>query len=143
MQILQALVDLQQELRDRFANTKSRHDGGVALDHDASAGHALGLDAAMQMRAGAAGGATSSSKASALLDDAQLTIQKLKREVSELKGANAKLVLTNSQLEDDVAHLQRCFEDEKRAHLNSKKLHLPKAQKVRMALCSICWCATD
>ncbi|OQR97134.1 ubiquitin-like modifier-activating enzyme 5-like [Achlya hypogyna] len=47
------------------------------------------------------------SKASSLrLDEANFTIQKLHREINELKIANAKLTTSSSQLEDSYAHLE-------------------------------------
>ncbi|GMF17573.1 unnamed protein product [Phytophthora fragariaefolia] len=73
---------------------------------------------------------TSEAKPDMTVDDVHFTMQKLKREVAELKSTNSKLLLTNSQLEDDLAHLQTKFEEEKRAHLNGKKLFIPKMQKV-------------
>ncbi|KAG7396211.1 hypothetical protein PHYBOEH_002591 [Phytophthora boehmeriae] len=63
-------------------------------------------------------------------DDVHFSYQKLKREVAELKTINAKLMLTNSQFEDDLAHLQAKFDEEKRAHLNGKKWFVPKMQKL-------------
>ncbi|KAG6580320.1 uncharacterized protein IUM83_15082 [Phytophthora cinnamomi] len=48
-----------------------------------------------------------------LVDDVHFAMQKLKREVAELKSTNSKLLLTNSQFEDDLAHLQAKFEEEK------------------------------
>ncbi|GMF12270.1 unnamed protein product [Phytophthora lilii] len=71
-------------------------------------------------------------KSEMLVEDAHFTMQKLKREVAELKGTNSKLMLTNSQLEDDLAHLQAKFDEEKRAHLNGKKWFMPKIQKVHL-----------
>ncbi|RLN72227.1 hypothetical protein BBJ28_00000546 [Nothophytophthora sp. Chile5] len=69
-------------------------------------------------------------KPAVLIDEVQFSMQKLKRELADLKSANAKLMLTNSQLEDDWTHLQAKFDDEKRAHLNGKKWFMPKLQKL-------------
>lgn len=65
-----------------------------------------------------------------MLEEAQLASQKLRRELAAASSANAKLALANSQLEDDLAHLQQKFEDEKRAHVNGRKWFLPKLQKL-------------
>lgn len=144
VKLAQAVLDLQREMRDRFAS-KSRIADTSPL-HVATgaptgtsgmgffAGEAMSDEAgtknAFNGRPGSGNGTSSSSKNSALLDEVQFSMQKLKRELVDLKAANAKLVLANSQLEDDVAHLQRKYEEEKRAHLNGKKLHIPKVQKV-------------
>lgn len=134
------MLDLQQEIRDRSASKPRKGDEFAPagrLEQDAAAEHGdTGGDIGSEAFAGSVdrpSGALSSaaaSKTSAMLDEAQIANQKLKRELADVKAANAKLVLTNSQLEDDFTHLQRRYDDEKRAHLNGKKLHLPKVQKV-------------
>ncbi|KAE9339053.1 hypothetical protein PR003_g11211 [Phytophthora rubi] len=73
---------------------------------------------------------SSEAKSDMTVEDVHFAMQKLKREVVELKSTNSKLLLTNSQLEDDLAHLQAKFEEEKRAHLNGKKWFVPKMQKL-------------
>ncbi|ETP01834.1 hypothetical protein, variant [Phytophthora nicotianae CJ01A1] len=120
---MQALEELQKEKRERLAN-KSRN-SVVAI-----AG-AEGLDTVgTEPRAASPTRASSDLKSEILLEDAHFAMQKLKREVAELKTTNAKLMMTNSQLEDDLAHLQAKFEEEKRAHVNGKKWFLPKLQKM-------------
>ncbi|ETN17125.1 hypothetical protein PPTG_05017 [Phytophthora nicotianae INRA-310] len=121
--LMQALEELQKEKRERLAN-KSRN-SVVAI-----AG-AEGLDTVgTEPRAASPTRASSDLKSEILLEDAHFAMQKLKREVAELKTTNAKLMMTNSQLEDDLAHLQAKFEEEKRAHVNGKKWFLPKIQKM-------------
>lgn len=137
------MLDLQQEMRDRFASNPrtSGRGGGFVPTGEAE------LNGARDFGDGVSSGAFAApadcpseglpgitgSKASALFDEAQLANQKLRRELAEVNATNAKLVLANSQLEDDIAHLQRRYDDEKRAHLNEKKLHIPKVQKVGIA----------
>ncbi|EEY63764.1 uncharacterized protein PITG_02250 [Phytophthora infestans T30-4] len=103
----EALQELQKEKHQRLA-AKSRH----------------------SPRAPSPTRTSSDLKSEMLLEDTHFAMQKLKREVAELKTTNSKLMLTNSQLEDDLAHLQAKFEEEKRAHVNGKKWFLPKIQKV-------------
>lgn len=147
VKLAQAVLDLQREMRDRFASKSRKADtspphatamgapSGVSEMGFYAAGQAMGdsegTKSAFNGRPGSGNGA-SSSKNSALLDEVQFSMQKLKRELADLKATNAKLVLANSQLEDDVVHLQRKYEEEKCAHLNGKKLHIPKVQKVRV-----------
>ncbi|KDO18039.1 hypothetical protein SPRG_16551 [Saprolegnia parasitica CBS 223.65] len=64
------------------------------------------------------------------LDEANFTIQKLHREISELKIANAKLAAANSQLDDSYAHVLSRFEAEKDAHQASIGLHEPRIRKL-------------
>lgn len=145
VKLVQGLLDLQREMRDRFAS-KSRkagkspihtteapagfYAGEVMIDNGGGVQN-IGAASAFSGRPGSGKGASNSSaKNSALLDEVQFLMQKLKRELAELKAVNAKLILANSQLEDDNAHLQRKYEEEKRAHLDGKKLHIPKVQKV-------------
>lgn len=72
----------------------------------------------------------SSTGSGASLDEVNLALQKLRREHGDLKHIHAKLSMANAQLEDDLAHLQRKYEDEKRAHMNEKKWYVPKIQKL-------------
>ncbi|KAG7387393.1 hypothetical protein PHYPSEUDO_014156 [Phytophthora pseudosyringae] len=121
--LLLALQELQKEKHERLA-AKSRNSV-------VSIAGAEGLGAtAMESQAASPTRASSELKAEMLVEDAHFTMQKLKREVAELKSTNSKLMLTNSQLEDDLAHLQAKFEEEKRAHLNGKKWFVPKIQKL-------------
>jgi predicted RNase H-like nuclease (RuvC/YqgF family) len=118
---MQALQELQKEKRERLV-AKSRN--SVVSLPGASEGTTMEARAASPTRA------SSEVKSDKSVEDVHFTMQKLKREVAELKSTNSKLMLTNSQLEDDLAHLQAKFEEEKRAHLNGKKWFVPKMQKV-------------
>ncbi|KAL3674204.1 hypothetical protein V7S43_000164 [Phytophthora oleae] len=84
----------------------------------------------MESQAASPTKASSELKAEMPVEDVHFSMQKLKREVAELKTTNSKLMLNNSQLEDDMAHLQTKFDEEKRAHLNGKKWFVPKMQKL-------------
>ncbi|ETV66133.1 hypothetical protein, variant 1 [Aphanomyces astaci] len=64
------------------------------------------------------------------MDEANFTIQKLQREVNDLKIQKAKLVSTNSQLEDNFAHMLAQFELEKRTHQANVQWHEPRIQKL-------------
>ncbi|KAG3118843.1 hypothetical protein PI124_g2624 [Phytophthora idaei] len=120
---MQALQELQKEKHERLA-AKSRN-SVVAI-----AG-VEGLNAiAMEPRVASPTRASTELKSGMLLEDVHFAMQKLKREMAELKTTNSKLLLTNSQLEDDLAHLQAKFDEEKRAHVNGKKWFLPKIQKM-------------
>ncbi|DBA00522.1 TPA: hypothetical protein N0F65_006426 [Lagenidium giganteum] len=126
--VLVSLQELQEEIRERFGH-KAR--AGAA----ASEANKLAAPLALQQPNGngsssSGGQATSASRSTALLDEVNFTMQKLKREVSELKNANAKLLLQNSQLEDEFAHIQTQYDEEKRAHVNEKKVTIPKIQKL-------------
>ncbi|EQC41433.1 hypothetical protein SDRG_01401 [Saprolegnia diclina VS20] len=68
------------------------------------------------------------------LDEANFTIQKLHREISELKIANAKLAAANSQLDDSYAHVLSELEAEKDAHQASINLHEPRIRKLEEAI---------
>lgn len=126
---MQGLLDVQKELQDRLASK-----GRAVID--------LGEPAGSQTReyqdsehphnahAGDRDHHTNSSKGATSLEEVHFSMQKLKREILDLKAINAKLVLTNSQLEDDVKHVQLQYEGERRAHMEGKKLYLPKVQKV-------------
>ncbi|KAF1773158.1 NET domain [Phytophthora cactorum] len=121
--LMQALQELQKEKHERLA-AKSRNSvvdiAGVE-----------GLNAiAMEPRVASPTRASTELKSDMLLEDVHFAMQKLKREMAELKTTNSKLLLTNSQLEDDLAHLQAKFDEEKRAHVNGKKWFLPKIQKM-------------
>ncbi|KAF0687588.1 Aste57867_20707 [Aphanomyces stellatus] len=63
-------------------------------------------------------------------DEANFTIQKLQREVNELKIQKAKLMSTNSQLEDNYAHISAQYELEKKTHQANVKWHEPRIQKL-------------
>lgn len=144
VKLAQAVLDLQREMRDRFASKNRTADtsplhaatgaptgiSGMGFFADEAMGDEAGTKSTFKGRPDSGNGASSSSKNSALLDEVQFSMQKLKRELADLKAANTKLVLANSQLEDDITHMQHKYEEEKRAHLNGKKLHIPKVQKV-------------
>ncbi|KAF4129430.1 hypothetical protein GN958_ATG21385 [Phytophthora infestans] len=125
-----ALQELQKEKHQRLA-AKSRH-SVVAI-----AGDEVSDAVAMEPRAPSPTRTSSDLKSEMLLEDTHFAMQKLKREVAELKTTNSKLMLTNSQLEDDLAHLQAKFEEEKRAHVNGKKWFLPKIQKMEDQMLNI------
>uniref|UniRef100_K3WIE4 Uncharacterized protein n=1 Tax=Globisporangium ultimum (strain ATCC 200006 / CBS 805.95 / DAOM BR144) TaxID=431595 RepID=K3WIE4_GLOUD len=158
IKMAQALLDLQKEMRDRFA-IKTRSSNLTERDNVApllsvkapslannskGGGDGLSLGARAfstddtqlgDVRFAGSSNVTPTTslqgnKNSVVLDDVQFLVQKLKRELADLKAANAKLVLTNSQMEDDLVHLQHRFDEEKRAHLNGKRLHIPKVQKL-------------
>ncbi|KAI9986895.1 hypothetical protein PInf_025864 [Phytophthora infestans] len=128
--LMQALQELQKEKHQRLA-AKSRH-SVVAI-----AGDEVSDAVAMEPRAPSPTRTSSDLKSEMLLEDTHFAMQKLKREVAELKTTNSKLMLTNSQLEDDLAHLQAKFEEEKRAHVNGKKWFLPKIQKMEDQMLNI------
>ncbi|KAE8899656.1 hypothetical protein PF003_g16611 [Phytophthora fragariae] len=118
-----ALEELQKEKRERLA-AKSRNSV-------VSIAGAEGFSALVtESRAVSPTRPNSEAKSDITVEDVHFAMQKLKREVVELKSTNLKLLLTNSQLEDDLAHLQAKFEEEKRAHLNGKKWFVPKMQKL-------------
>ncbi|KAE9027013.1 hypothetical protein PR001_g10650 [Phytophthora rubi] len=118
-----ALEELQKEKRERLA-AKSRNSV-------VSIAGAEGFSALVtESRAVSPTRPSSEAKSDMTVEDVHFAMQKLKREVVELKSTNSKLLLTNSQLEDDLAHLQAKFEEEKRAHLNGKKWFVPKMQKL-------------
>ncbi|KAK1946999.1 Transcription factor GTE3 [Phytophthora citrophthora] len=118
--LMQTLHELQKEKRERLA-AKSRKS---VVSFTGVEGLAVESQVASPTKV------SSEIKAEMLVEDVHFSMQKLKREVAELKTTNSKLMLANSQLEDDVAHLQAKFDEEKRAHLNGKKWFVPKMQKV-------------
>ncbi|KAL4099890.1 hypothetical protein PRIC1_007687 [Phytophthora ramorum] len=120
---LYALQELQKEKRERVT-AKSRNSVIFLAEADGLGG------AAIEPRAVSPTRTSSETKSDMLVEDGHFTMQKLKREVVELKSTNSKLMLTNSQLEDDLTHIQTKFEEEKRAHLNGKKWFVPKIQKL-------------
>ncbi|KAG6585039.1 uncharacterized protein IUM83_08343 [Phytophthora cinnamomi] len=124
-----ALEDLQKEKRERLA-AKSRNSVVSIAGTEGFSGLATEPKAVSLSRV------SSEAKSDMLVDDVHFAMQKLKREVAELKSTNSKLLLTNSQFEDDLAHLQAKFEEEKRAHLNGKKWFVPKMQKMEDILLS-------
>lgn len=138
--LAQTVVELQEELRAQFASQQQQQLASeqllIADQHADEAVLNVGISGRPQSRAGA--GANTAMAASAggstTLEEAQVAVQKLRRELTERSSANAKLALANSQLEDDLAHLQHKFEDEKRAHLSGKKWFLPKLQKLEEAV---------
>ncbi|KAF1330774.1 hypothetical protein FI667_g4771, partial [Globisporangium splendens] len=141
VKMAQALLDLQKEMRDRIVAWESSFVGESlkgGADGLSLGATSFGTDDAQfgdvrftgSSSVPPAASSSQSNKNAAALDDVQFLVQKLKRELADLKAANAKLVLTNSQMEDDLVHLQHRFDEEKRAHLNGKKLHIPKVQKV-------------
>ncbi|KAJ8519121.1 hypothetical protein ON010_g18112 [Phytophthora cinnamomi] len=111
---MQALEDLQKEKRERLA-AKSRNSVVSIAGAEGFSGLATEPKAVSLSRV------SSEATSDMSVDDVHFAMQKLKREVAELKSTNSKLLLTNSQFEDDLAHLQAKFEEEKRAHLNGKK----------------------
>ncbi|KAL4155254.1 hypothetical protein KRP22_009167 [Phytophthora ramorum] len=121
--LMQALQELQKEKRERVT-AKSRNSVIFLAEADGLGG------AAIEPRAVSPTRTSSETKSDMLVEDGHFTMQKLKREVVELKSTNSKLMLTNSQLEDDLTHIQTKFEEEKRAHLNGKKWFVPKIQKL-------------
>ncbi|KAL4128269.1 hypothetical protein PRIC2_007261 [Phytophthora ramorum] len=121
--LMQALQELQKEKRERVT-AKSRNSVIFLAEADGLGG------AAIEPRVVSPTRTSSETKSDMLVEDGHFTMQKLKREVVELKSTNSKLMLTNSQLEDDLTHIQTKFEEEKRAHLNGKKWFVPKIQKL-------------
>lgn len=128
--LAQAAVELQGELRAQVASQQA-----LAAEQASSGDQqeADGLGAA-QTRLGARAAVETPAAGSSTLEEAQVAVQKLRRELAERASANAKLALANSQLEDDLAHLQHKFEEEKRAHLSGKKWFLPKLQRLEEAV---------
>ncbi|RLN55116.1 hypothetical protein BBJ29_003470 [Phytophthora kernoviae] len=121
-----ALQELQKEKRERLV-AKARNPV-VAMAAVPDNGSAVKVT---ESRAVSPTKSNNKETAPTLGDDVHFSYQKLKREVADLKSINAKHMLTNSQLEDDLAHLQAKFEEEKRVHLNGKKWFMPKIQKER------------
>jgi hypothetical protein len=74
-----------------------------------------------------AGGSTAETPS---LDEVTFALQKLRRDHAELKQSHARLEMAYSQREDDVAHLQRKYDDERRAHIQETKWYEPKIQKL-------------
>lgn len=126
--LMQALQELQKEKRERLT-AKSRN-SVVSLTGDPG-GEGTSA-AAIESRAVSPTRTSKEVKSDMLVEDVHFTMQKLKREVAELKSTNSKLMLTNSQFEDDLAHVQAKFDEEKRAYLNGKKWFVPKIQKVNV-----------
>ncbi|KAF4322002.1 hypothetical protein BBO99_00004351 [Phytophthora kernoviae] len=124
--LMQALQDLQKEKRERLV-AKSRNPVVAMTAVPDSNGSAVKVT---ESRAVSPTKSNNKETAPTLGDDVHFSYQKLKREVADLKSINAKHMLTNSQLEDDLAHLQAKFEEEKRVHLNGKKWFMPKIQKL-------------
>ncbi|OWZ15629.1 hypothetical protein PHMEG_00010692 [Phytophthora megakarya] len=118
--LMQALQELQKEKRERVA-AKSRNSVVVVAGAEG-----LGAVTTETSPTKTSGGA----KTEVSDEDIHFSMQKLKREVTELKTTNSKLMLANSQFEDDLAHLQAKFDEEKRTHLNGKKWFVPKIQKL-------------
>ncbi|KAL7688167.1 hypothetical protein Plhal304r1_c020g0072911 [Plasmopara halstedii] len=120
--LMQALQNLQQEKRARLVansqNSLIRFEEANGTDTTA-----LELQAPLATK-------VQGLKFDSLLDDARIAMQKLEREVIELKLANSKLMLTNSQLVDDLSHSQGKFAEEKQAHITLKECILPKIQKM-------------
>ncbi|OQS07420.1 NAD/FAD dependent dehydrogenase [Thraustotheca clavata] len=73
---------------------------------------------------------TEASKSSFRLDEANFTIQKLHREINEIKITNERLTASNSQLEDNYAHILLQYEVEKKGYQESIQTYEPKIQKL-------------
>ncbi|CAK4671166.1 unnamed protein product [Aphanomyces euteiches] len=58
----------------------------------------------------------------------------LQREINELKVQKAKLAATNSQLEDNFAHIQAQYDLEKKTHQANVKWYEPRIHKLEEAL---------
>jgi hypothetical protein len=67
---------------------------------------------------------------SSFSEEFNFTLQKLKREMVELKAWNNRLILSNSQLEDDLKNVSNKYEEEKKNRILEKKWYLPKIQKL-------------
>ncbi|KAJ0405668.1 hypothetical protein ATCC90586_004471 [Pythium insidiosum] len=153
LRLVHALLDLQAQMKERFASMSVRQgheaqragygdstgDGEGEGDEDqsqsqsqgparGSGGRAAHKDDARGCDLGSSVGP--SVRSDAALDEVNFMLQKLRREMAELKSSHAKMQLVNSQLEDDLAHLQRKYEDDKRAHVSEKKWYGPKIQKL-------------
>lgn len=122
---MQGLLDVQKELQDRLASK-----GRISIDQSESRPREHHDDHGHSVNNDGRGHHGITTKGTTSLEEVHFAMQKLKREILDLKAINAKLVLTNSQLEDDVKHVQLQYEGERRAHMEGKKLYLPKVQKV-------------
>ncbi|CAK4165390.1 unnamed protein product [Aphanomyces euteiches] len=78
--------------------------------------------------------ATKSGLVAGRMDEANFSIQKLQREINELKVQKAKLAATNSQLEDNFAHIQAQYDLEKKTHQANVKWYEPRIHKLEEAL---------
>lgn len=121
---MQTLQDLQKGSRDRLAAKSQNSMVSFAGANDA---HTIALDlqavSATQAR---------EKKSEAPGDD--FAMQRFEREVAELKVTNSKLMLTNSQLKDDLVHLQTKYDEEMQAHSNVKRCIFPKMQQMENGL---------
>ncbi|TMW56253.1 hypothetical protein Poli38472_008901 [Pythium oligandrum] len=150
VELVQAMLDLQKELKDRFTSpfvsgVRTGQNVLSTQDEYSSTSMATGSSGSersahetledhdyrrQSIQPSTFSGGDNKSKAAVMSDEVHLTLQKLRREYADLKHTHAKVLLTNSQLGDDIAHLQRKYEDEKRAHMNEKKWYVPKIQKL-------------
>lgn len=120
--LVQAVVELQDDLRSRYSDTNQ----GQQLGEGDVGGKVNEIGGIQRRRASISSAST--------FEELQVATQKFRRELAESAAINAKLVLANSQLEDDLVHLQRKYEDEKRAHISGRTLFLPKLQKLEEAV---------
>ncbi|GLE03757.1 hypothetical protein PINS_up012659 [Pythium insidiosum] len=147
LKLIHALLDLQCQMKERFSSTGGRQtqdsqrtgagdsSGESSREQEERHMRRTVLRSGMMQSDDGMGSEAGSSvvppaRSDAALDEVNFMLQKLRREMAELKSTHAKVQLTNSQLEDDLAHLQRKYEDDKRAHMSEKKWYGPKIQKL-------------